>query len=136
MRAIGVSHTACKDEFRRNLRFHSWSVFSFFLIYFLKRSIQLSIHILPGKIVTGIQVTLNYGIWKTGALLIGHRVSDKKVLVVVKKHAGCSTPYCKVVCVEYVSQILRKIVCGYDFTRCCLSRLGWTLKVALNLAND
>ena len=33
MRAIGVSHTACKDEFRRNLRSHSWSVFSFFLIY-------------------------------------------------------------------------------------------------------
>ena len=29
MRAIGVvSHTACKDEFRRNLRSHSWSVFS------------------------------------------------------------------------------------------------------------
>ena len=27
MRAIGVSHTACKDEFRRNLRSHSWSVF-------------------------------------------------------------------------------------------------------------
>ena len=22
-----VSHTACKDEFRRNLRSHSWSVF-------------------------------------------------------------------------------------------------------------
>ena len=33
MRAIGVSHTACKDEFRRNLRSHSWSVFSFFIIY-------------------------------------------------------------------------------------------------------
>ena len=32
IRAIGVSHTACKDEFRRNLRFHSWSVFSFFII--------------------------------------------------------------------------------------------------------
>ena len=29
MRAIGVSHTACKDEFRRILRSHSWSVFSF-----------------------------------------------------------------------------------------------------------
>ena len=27
-----VSHTACKDEFRRNLRSHSWSVFSFFII--------------------------------------------------------------------------------------------------------
>ena len=25
-RAIGVSHTACKDEFRRNLRRHVWSV--------------------------------------------------------------------------------------------------------------
>ena len=33
IRAIGVSHTACKDEFRRNLRPHSWSVFSFFIIY-------------------------------------------------------------------------------------------------------
>ena len=33
MRAIGVSHTACKDEFRRNLRSHNWSVFSFFIIY-------------------------------------------------------------------------------------------------------
>ena len=34
MRAIGVSHTACKDEFRRNLRSHSCSsVFSFFIIY-------------------------------------------------------------------------------------------------------
>ena len=33
MRAIGVSHTACKDEFRRNLRSHSWSAFSFFIIY-------------------------------------------------------------------------------------------------------
>ena len=27
IRAIGVSHTACKDEFRRNPRSHSWSVF-------------------------------------------------------------------------------------------------------------
>ena len=35
MRAIGVSHTACKDELRRNLRFHSWSVFSFFIISIL-----------------------------------------------------------------------------------------------------
>ena len=34
MRAIGASHTACKDEFRRNLRSHSWSVFSFFMIYY------------------------------------------------------------------------------------------------------
>ena len=33
MRAIGVSHTACKDEFRRTLRSHSWSVFLFFIIY-------------------------------------------------------------------------------------------------------
>ena len=33
MRAIGVSHTACKDEFRRNLRSHSWSVLSFFIMY-------------------------------------------------------------------------------------------------------
>ena len=31
---IGVSHTACKDEFRRNLRSHSWSVFSFFIIVY------------------------------------------------------------------------------------------------------
>ena len=28
-RATGVSHTACKDEFRQNLRSHSWSVFFF-----------------------------------------------------------------------------------------------------------
>ena len=33
IRAIGVSHTACKDEFRRNLRSHSWSVFVFFFIF-------------------------------------------------------------------------------------------------------
>ena len=33
MRAIGVSHTACKHEFRRNLRSHSWSVFPFYIIY-------------------------------------------------------------------------------------------------------
>ena len=33
VRAIGVSHTACKDEFRQNLRSHSWSVFSFFTTY-------------------------------------------------------------------------------------------------------
>ena len=25
--AIGVSHTACKDEFRQNIRCHSWIVF-------------------------------------------------------------------------------------------------------------
>ena len=31
IRATGVSHTACKDEFRRNLRSHSWYVFSFFI---------------------------------------------------------------------------------------------------------
>ena len=35
IRAFGVSHTACKDEFRRNLRSHSWSVTSFFLIYYM-----------------------------------------------------------------------------------------------------
>ena len=29
VRAIGVSHTACRDEFRQNLRSHSWSVFLF-----------------------------------------------------------------------------------------------------------
>ena len=29
IRAIGVSHTACKDEFRQNLRSHSWRVFLF-----------------------------------------------------------------------------------------------------------
>ena len=33
IRAIAVSHTACKDEFRRKLRSHSWSVISFFIIY-------------------------------------------------------------------------------------------------------
>ena len=34
---IGVSHTACKDEFRQNLRFHSWSVFSFFIVLFFRK---------------------------------------------------------------------------------------------------
>ena len=29
IRAIGVSHTACKHEFRQNIRSHSWSVFLF-----------------------------------------------------------------------------------------------------------
>ena len=29
IREIGVSHTACKDEFRQNLRPHRWSVFLF-----------------------------------------------------------------------------------------------------------
>ena len=34
LRAIGVSHTACKDEFPQNIRSHScWSVFSFFIIF-------------------------------------------------------------------------------------------------------
>ena len=28
-RAIGVSHTACKDGFRQNIQSHSWSVFLF-----------------------------------------------------------------------------------------------------------
>ena len=37
MRAIGVSHTACKDEFRRNLRSHSLSVFSFVIVYLMLR---------------------------------------------------------------------------------------------------
>ena len=33
IRAIGVSHTACKDEVRHNPRSHSWwSVFSFFVV--------------------------------------------------------------------------------------------------------
>ena len=32
MRAMGVSHTACKVEFRQNLRSHCWSVI-FFIIY-------------------------------------------------------------------------------------------------------
>ena len=35
VRAIGVSHTACKYEFRRNLRYHSWSVFLFLFFIFL-----------------------------------------------------------------------------------------------------
>ena len=30
IRAVGVSHTACKDEFRQDIRSHSWSVFSLF----------------------------------------------------------------------------------------------------------
>ena len=29
IRAIGASHTACQDEFRQNIRSHSWSVFLF-----------------------------------------------------------------------------------------------------------
>ena len=29
IRAIGVSHIGCKDEFRQNLRSHSWSVYLF-----------------------------------------------------------------------------------------------------------
>ena len=29
-RAIGVSHTACKDEFRRNVPSYRWSFFFFF----------------------------------------------------------------------------------------------------------
>ena len=33
IRAIGVSHKASKDEFRQNIRSHSWSVFSFLLYY-------------------------------------------------------------------------------------------------------
>ena len=33
IRAIGVSHTACKDVFRRNLRSHSWSALYFCSIY-------------------------------------------------------------------------------------------------------
>ena len=32
IRAIGVSHTACKDEFRQNIRSHSWRVFTLFII--------------------------------------------------------------------------------------------------------
>ena len=32
MRAVEVSHTACKYEFRQNLRSHSWSVFHFYII--------------------------------------------------------------------------------------------------------
>ena len=35
IRAIGVSHTACKDEFRQHLRSHSWMecIFIFIIIY-------------------------------------------------------------------------------------------------------
>ena len=32
VRAIGVSHTACKCELRRNLRSHGWSVFLFLYV--------------------------------------------------------------------------------------------------------
>ena len=35
MRAIGVAHTARKDEFRRNLRSHSWGVSSFLYHIFM-----------------------------------------------------------------------------------------------------
>ena len=41
MRAIGVSHTACKDEFRRDLRSHSWR--GIFIFYNIIRSIYLLI---------------------------------------------------------------------------------------------
>ena len=34
IRAIGVSHTACKEEFRQNIGSHSWSVYSFFILLF------------------------------------------------------------------------------------------------------
>ena len=43
IRAIGVSHTACKDEFRQNLRSHCWSVF-FFIIYLVDYSLLLLIY--------------------------------------------------------------------------------------------
>ena len=57
IRAIGVSHTACKDEFRRNLRSHSWSVFSFFIISYVvhemrkkkRRTILFHRFSVPGK---------------------------------------------------------------------------------------
>ena len=32
-RAIGVLHSACKYEFRRNLRSYGWSVILIFIIY-------------------------------------------------------------------------------------------------------
>ena len=32
-RAIGVSQTACTDEFRGNLRSHSWTEFEFYIIF-------------------------------------------------------------------------------------------------------
>ena len=49
MRAIGVSHTARTDEFRRNLRSHSWSVFSFLII-----SLALLDTVLTVKIILGV----------------------------------------------------------------------------------
>ena len=30
-----ISHTACEDEFRQNLRCHRWSVLPFFVLYSL-----------------------------------------------------------------------------------------------------
>ena len=33
IRAIGVSHTTCKDKFRQNIRSPSWSVYFFYNIY-------------------------------------------------------------------------------------------------------
>ena len=48
IRAIGVSHTACKDEFRQNIRSHSWSVFS--LIYFIH---NVPLRGLPRRVAQG-----------------------------------------------------------------------------------
>ena len=43
IRAIGVSHTACKDELRQNLRSHSWSVFYFYNVPDLVTLLQLEL---------------------------------------------------------------------------------------------
>ena len=42
MRAIGLSPTACKDEFRRNLRSHSWSSSSLVPVINIKKRKQQS----------------------------------------------------------------------------------------------
>ena len=40
IRAIGVSHTACKYEFRKNIRSHSWSVFFLYIDYIFNLLIE------------------------------------------------------------------------------------------------
>ena len=61
MRAIGVSHTACKDEFRRNLRSHSWSVFSFFIIWRIPPSQRHTIN--PGACYARGSSFIIWGSW-------------------------------------------------------------------------
>ena len=59
MRAIGVSHTACKDEFRRNLRSHSWSVFSFFIRYICAININILLFCLNYDVTIHVNVLIS-----------------------------------------------------------------------------